>query len=98
MMISEIIPIDMNFSDELAKRAGEMVLCVNQYVLMWGRSVYYGDVYGIDWVWQIITNDGLPTRWYLACGIGSDKEKFVDWLSENDAEHLEWLLFHPEWL
>lgn len=26
------------------------------------------------------------------------REEFVEYLKENYPEHLEWLLFHPEWL
>ena len=27
-----------------------------------------------------------------------DKEEFTEYLNENYPEHLEWLLFHQEWL
>ena len=48
-------------------------------------------------VFFITTADGFRSPFNIGTRY-VDKEEFVEYLKENYPDHLEWLLFHQEWL
>lgn len=58
------------------------------------RCLSFGD--GIRIIW-CINHSFRHNPYYTNKMFWVNKEKFIDWLSDKYPDHLEWLLFHPEW-
>lgn len=98
-------PIKRPISDNLRNCDGQFVFVISENLLRYTKPlIINGSLVTYDSRWAIRTASIRTAgrlggfRYYSISGRIIDRAEFVGHLSEHHPDHLEWLLFHPEWL
>jgi hypothetical protein len=82
----------------ISKKVGQTVFYINAKGDGIALSKVLDDNYPVARTYNIFSINKKYHFIYCVAGATATKEEFLGFLSKDYPEHLEWLLFHQEWL